>query len=72
VQVTQGFALSNSPPLSDAESSFPPSPLNAFTGAPVDQTFTVAIDKQANAGVGLADIADVILGVEYQADLAMP
>jgi hypothetical protein len=69
VQVSKGYVASNSPPLSDAESTIPPSPLNVFTGQSVDQTFTVAIDKQANAGVPFADIADVVLGVEYVADL---
>jgi hypothetical protein len=69
VQVESGFAVSNSPPLSDAESSFSPSPLNALTGQPVDQTFTVAIDKNANSTVEFEQVVDVILGVEYEAEL---
>ena len=45
------------------------SPLNALVNAPVDQMFTIAIDKAAHPGVDFSSIVDVVLGVEYTADV---
>jgi hypothetical protein len=69
IAIEDSVALSNAPPLTDAQSAAPPSPLNALVDLDADQTFTLTIDKAANAGVEFSKITDVIFGLEYTADL---
>lgn len=68
LEIEGGFAVSNGEPLSDAQSSLPPEQLNAFIDTDVDQTFHLAIDK-STAGLDFAEVVDVVLGVEYTADI---
>jgi hypothetical protein len=72
VQIEAGFAASNAPPLTDDESSVPPSPLNVFAGQPVDQVFRVTIDKTANPDVDFSGVVDVVLGIQYTAHVPAP
>jgi hypothetical protein len=65
----KSIAISNASPLSDAQSSAPLSPLNALVDKDVAQTFRLTINKSTNPGVDLSKVSDVILGVEYTADL---
>jgi len=69
IDIEENVAASNAPPLTDAQSAAPPSPLNALVDLDADQTFTVTIDKVANPGVDFSKITDVILGLEYTANL---
>jgi hypothetical protein len=70
IAIEDSVALSNAPPLTDAQSSAPPSPLNALMDLDADQIFVLTIDKAANAGVDFSKITDVIFGLEYTADLS--
>ncbi|MCJ1243563.1 hypothetical protein MMC30_000760 [Trapelia coarctata] len=64
-----GVAYSNSPPVTDAQSKAPKSPLNALTGLPVDQTVSLTVLKNGNPGVAFESVEDVLLGVDYTASL---
>jgi hypothetical protein len=68
VSFEKSIALSNAPPLSNSQSSAP-SPLNALVDEDVAQTFRLRIDKRRNPGVDFSKVNDVILGVEYSADI---
>jgi hypothetical protein len=46
-----------------------PSRLNALAGKKVEQKFRLTVDKGANPGVKFGPVTDVVLGVEYTADL---
>jgi hypothetical protein len=61
-----GVALSNAPPL---QSKGPASPLNALADGVVDQILTLQINKADNGGADFAEVKDVVLGIEYKADL---
>jgi hypothetical protein len=37
---------------------------------PVDQTITLTIDTSAHPNVKFSQVVDVVLGIEYQADVA--
>ena len=67
VVTKDGVAYSNSPPITDAQSKAPKSPLNALTGLTVDQTVSVTVIKSDNPGVEFESIKDVLLGVDYTA-----
>jgi hypothetical protein len=70
VNFVEGVAYSNAAPLTDASSTVPASPLNALLpGLSADQIFRLTIDKTTNPGVDFSKVADVGLGIEYQADL---
>ncbi|HEX7317647.1 MAG TPA: hypothetical protein VF297_27340 [Pyrinomonadaceae bacterium] len=71
VQVTieDGVAMSNLPPLSVPGSNEPPSPLNVFGDKDAGQLFALTITKSENPGVDFSKASDVVLGVEYTADL---
>jgi hypothetical protein len=69
VQFEDGIAASNAAPLVQEGSPIPPMPLNAFVGASVDQVFTVNIDKAHFPGVEFDEVRDLILGVEYRAQI---
>lgn len=68
VQISHGLALSSLPP-SPVTPPLPSSPLNALAGADPDQPFTVSISKAANADVDFASVNDIVLALEYTADL---
>ncbi len=46
-----------------------PMPLNALADYAIDQVFTLLVDKNQNPGVDFSSVTDVILAVEYTADL---
>ncbi len=72
VQIEGGYAVSNAPPLTDDQSTAIPSPLNAFAGETVDQTFGLTIDKSENPTVDFSAVVDVVLGVQYTATIPLP
>jgi hypothetical protein len=65
----QGVAISNAPPITDDQSSAPPSPLNAFVDVEVAQTFNLAVLKTGSPGIDFSTVADVILAIDYEATL---
>jgi hypothetical protein len=69
VAFDNGLAYSNADPLGEPGSQAPPSPMNVLVGGAVDTTFQLTIDKGANAAA-FAGVQDVLLGIEYSADLA--
>jgi hypothetical protein len=62
----KGIALSNAGALADGNGGVPLS-LNAFVGLNSDQTFTLVIDEDANAGTDFKNMSEVLLLVEYEA-----
>jgi Tc toxin complex TcA C-terminal TcB-binding domain len=66
VTLQENTAISNAPPFV-ATASTPASPLNALVGRPFDQLFILEIQGSGNADFSAA--ADVVLGLEYKADL---
>jgi hypothetical protein len=69
IQVVDGAAASNAPPITDPLSTAAPSPMNVLAGQPVDQTFTLMIDPKQKPAVDFDALTDVVLGVDYSADL---
>ncbi|MFI0486181.1 hypothetical protein [Actinomadura sp. 9N215] len=67
VSMPDGVAFSNRPPITDPESTVPPSPLNVLGGVTADQTITVTIDRIDNTDVDFGDVRDVLLAVDYTA-----
>jgi receptor-binding and translocation channel-forming TcA subunit of Tc toxin len=67
VTLVNGAVYSNAPPITDALSTSPASPLNALSGIDLSQAFTVQIHKAANPGVDFTNAADVIVGLDYAA-----
>jgi hypothetical protein len=67
--LTNGTAFSNAPPITDPQSNVALSPLNVVKGISVDQTLSLVIDKTQNSGVDFSAVQDVLLGVDYQADV---
>jgi hypothetical protein len=68
VSISQGLALSSLSP-SPVIPALPASPLNALADKDPFQAFTVSITKAANPGVDFTGVADVVLALEYAADL---
>lgn len=68
VQLKQGIATSNMPP---APVSPPPTPqaLDKFLDFEVRQRFSVLVNKAQNTGVDFSGVSDVLLAVEYAANL---
>jgi hypothetical protein len=66
--VQQDFAISSLQP-DPALPVLPPSPLNVFAGADPNQPWTFTLDKGANPGIDFSSITDVVLGIEYSADV---
>ena len=62
-----GVALSNAGALADGNAGIP-LPLNTFVGVDTNQTFTLDIDADANAGIDFSALSEVMLLVEYRAD----
>jgi hypothetical protein len=69
IQLIDGAAASNGPPITDPQSTVALSPLNVLAGQPVDQTFALTIDPKQNPGVDFGSLTDVVLGIDYSADL---
>jgi hypothetical protein len=69
VAFSQNMALSNAAPWSDPQSPPPPAALNQFIGTPVEQSWVLTIDKTVSPGVDFSVVADVVLGMEYTADV---
>ncbi len=65
----RGVAFSNLTPPSEPPHPGPESPLNALAGTAFEKGFRIVADKAA-ASVDFSSIADVVLGVEYTAELA--
>ena len=64
----QGIAMSNLP-AAITDPVPPPLPLNALADFAADQRFALTIDKNQNPGVDFSGVSDVVLAVEYAADL---
>ncbi len=69
VTLEDGIAFSNAPPLTDALSTVPASPLNVLAGKQVPGVVRLTIKRNANPGVKFANITDVVFGLEYTAEL---
>jgi hypothetical protein len=69
IAFNKGIAMSNLPPTIN-DPVPPPMPLNTLADFSVDQRFTLTIDKNQNPGVDFSGVSDVVLGVEYAADLS--
>lgn len=70
VSMPKGIAFSNRPPITDPQSTAPPSPLNVLGGVPADQTISVTIDHIDNTDVDFENVRDVLLGVDYKAQIS--
>jgi hypothetical protein len=68
VKLIKGVAISNTPPTG-VPAPGTPSPLNVLTDTALEDTFQLQISKAANAGVDFSGVVDVLLGIEYVADL---
>ncbi|KAI9843188.1 MAG: hypothetical protein M1837_006550 [Sclerophora amabilis] len=64
--------FSNNPPIEDMPppATEPASPLNVLKGAPLTQTIEVEISRSQNNDFDLTSIRDVLLQVDYTAELA--
>jgi hypothetical protein len=69
VPLTGGAAMSTRQP-DPSLPALPAAPLDALVGIAPDQVFTITIDKTASPGVDFAAIDDLVLALEYSADLA--
>ncbi len=63
------MVISNARPLGYPQSTTLPSPLNSFVDHIADQAFQLTINKNANQGIDFGYIKDILLGVEYEADI---
>ncbi|TDD94338.1 hypothetical protein [Actinomadura rubrisoli] len=70
VSMPKGIAFSNRPPITDPQSTAPPSPLNALGGIPADQAISVTIDHIDNTDVDFENVRDVLLGIDYKAQIS--
>lgn len=61
-----GVALSNAGALASGQ---PPQPLNGLVGLPATQTFTISFDKALLGNVSLDKVKDIVLGIEYSANV---
>ena len=69
VTFKQGVAMSNIPPTSN-DPVPPPLPLNALADFAADRVFNLFVDKNQNPGVDFSGVTNVVLAVEYAADLS--
>jgi hypothetical protein len=65
----QSMALSSGPPWDNSQTPPPAIALNQFIGAPVEQSWVLTIDKSLAPAIDFSRISDVVLGVEYSADV---
>jgi Tc toxin complex TcA C-terminal TcB-binding domain len=68
VEFKNGFAISSLQP-DPSLPILPASPLNVFAGQDPEQIFTLSISKAASPGVNFSSITDLVLGLEYEANL---
>jgi hypothetical protein len=69
VPFTNGMALSSGPPWDNSQTPQPATALNQFIGSPVEQSWALTVDKSAAPAIDFSRISDVVLGIEYSADL---
>jgi len=70
VPFTNSMALSSGPPWDNSQTPPPATVLNQFIGSPVEQGWVLTVDKSAAPAIDFSQVSDVVLGVEYSADLA--
>ncbi|HEY8460663.1 MAG TPA: hypothetical protein VIM99_09800, partial [Blastocatellia bacterium] len=63
------MALSSGPPWNNSQTPPPATALNQFIGSPAEQKWVLTVDKSAAPEIDFSRISDVVLGVEYSADL---
>jgi hypothetical protein len=71
VTLTKGITFSTLAPITDAQSTVAVSPLNIFSCGPVEQTISItfAKDNPGNSSVQWTDVTDVLLGIDYAANV---
>jgi len=69
IKFEKGIALSNAYYLADSPAK--PLPLNSFVDMDANQIFELTLKKSENPGVSFSKITDIVLGVEYSADLSI-
>lgn len=67
--LADGYAASTLSPDPGAQ-PLPSAPLDVMAGETADQAFRLTIDKASSPGVDFADIRDVVVALEYAADLS--
>jgi hypothetical protein len=67
--LVDGYAASTLSPDPGAP-PLPPVALDVLAGETTDQAFRLTVDKASNLGVDFADMRDVVLALEYEADLS--
>jgi len=65
--VEDGVAMSTASPLTDAQSTVAPSPLDALVGKAVPSTAQIKVTKNASPGADFKTLQDIVLGIEYTA-----
>ena len=68
VRLQHGIAMSNVPPNTGGPSPTP-QPLDKLLDVDIRQRFSVVVHKAQNSGVDFSGVSDVLLAVEYVADL---
>ena len=61
--------MSNAPPIRDALSTVPDSPLNAIAGTDMDSGIALHIDKAKNPRANFSSLQDIWVGIDYIADV---
>ena len=56
-------------PVTPGGTALPARPLDGFADFAPDQAFSLTIDKNANTGVDFSGVQDVVMAIEYSADL---
>lgn len=67
-KITDSMAISNGAPL-EGSAGTAPSPLNALANHPMPDIISLAINKSSAPAANYAGISDVIIGIEYEADI---
>jgi hypothetical protein len=67
IEFKKGMTASNVAPLNSEDSA---SVLNSFVNNDADQTFKLIVNKADNPGIQFDAVKDVILGIEYSADVS--
>lgn len=65
--VENGVAMSTASPLTDAQSTIAPSPLDALAGKAVPKTAQLKVTRNASPGADFKTVQDIVLGIEYTA-----
>jgi hypothetical protein len=67
--VEDGVAMSTAEPLTDAQSTIGPSPLDALVGKAVPSTVQLKVTKNASPAADFKTVQDIVLGIEYTAQI---